>query len=543
MISGKTDIMEDSIMVKIQHLRSLINRGRYEEVYQQVVLLKERITLQGDNNSSAHLMRMANLGGVLIDLGSDLANEVLIQEGVDYTRKALNGAAMDDHGAVLLYNLGNGLLALGEAQYRREWQQGKLNERLRDAARCYYKAMAICAHEHVCKPDLRNQIIVNLANLLDTVGRVVEAIDLYEVALEQNPAMSEALGNKAIALFHLIWGVHGLRHRFYQEIKELLVSALSNVTPAHMPSRFEEYLREIDRIIKAHAGNIPLEEITCPKPASDFQAFLQRFCEKHKLFLSPATLLRGGSVRVCSDPWFVSRVSSKGQNSIDKYIAFMNQIKEDYILSRYLLVQSQYRTSDLDSVDNGVTLYSPMDYSVYGIYMQLLRAAFKIGVDTLDKIAFFVRDYFGVGDVPIDRTNFRNIFSRKNAPLQLRPQLAANKNRYLLALLDLSLDLRKGGRLSSIYEIRHALTHRFLVIQGIAADEEKHDGILRVSLPEFRDQTIRALQTVRSAFMYLVMAVEENERKKEISTSGQTTFVIPGIPLDKWSRWRPLNGQ
>lgn len=535
--------MEDAIVRKIQHLRELMNQRQYEEVGRLVSMLKEEIESHRDS-LPRHLAHMADLGGVLIDWGSDLANEDLIQEGIDYTRRALEDATLDDHGRVVfLYNLANGLSTLGEAQFRREWQQGKLNEDLRNAVQRYYEAMELCEQEHLCVPDLRDQIVVNLANLLDTVGRAVEAIDLYEVVLERNPMMGEALGNKAIALFYLTWGVHGLRHRFYQEIKDLLTSALFDTTPPHMLPSFERYMSAIDRIIEAHKGGMPLEEVTCPKPISDFQAFLQSFCEKHKLFLSPATLLRGGSIRVCNDPWFISRVSSEGSNDISKYITFMNQIKEDYILSRYLLVQSQYETKNINSVDAGVTLYFPLDYSVYGIYVQLLRAAFKIGVDTLDKIAFFVRDYFGVGDVSETRTSFKNIFSSRNTPLQLRPQLAERENPYLLALLDLSLDLREGGRLSSIYDIRHALTHRFLVIQEISIDEDRDDGIRRIPLSEFREQTIKVMQTVRSAFMYLVMAVEYEEQKKREVTPDQASLVMPGMPLDQWSRWRPPMGE
>lgn len=535
--------MEDAIVRKIQYLRELMDQRQYEKVGQRVSMLKEELESHRDS-LPRYLAYMADLGGVLIDWGSDLANEDLIREGIDYTRRALDNATLDDHRRVVfLYYLANGLSALGEAQFREEWRQGKLNENLREAVQRYYEAMKLCEQEHLCVPDLRNQIVVNLANLLDTVGRVVEAIDLYEVVLGQNPAMGEALGNKAIALFRLIWGVHRLKHRFYQEIKDLLVSALSDATPPHMLPHFKQLMDEIDKIIEAHHGNIPLEEITCPKPLSDFQAFLQRFCEKHKLFLSPATLLREGSVRVCSDPWFISRVSSEGSNDINKYITFMNQIKEDYILSRYLLVQSQYETKNINSVDDGVTLYFSLEYSVHGIYVQLLRAAFKIGVDTLDKIAFFIRDYFSVDDVPETRTSFKNIFSSGNAPLRLRPQLAERENLYLLALLDLSLDLRKGGRLSSIYEIRHALTHRFLVIQGIPTDEDRDDGIHRIPLSEFRDQTIKAIQTVRSAFMYLVMAVEYEEQKKKRITPDRASLVMPGKPLDQWSRWRPPMGE
>ena len=536
--------MKDHVLSKIQYIQELIDQRKYQEANRLVSNIKAEIGTYQDGLSE-RLLYEATLGGILVDWGTYHEDESLIREGIGYIRKVLHVTTDEHNRAILLYNLGNGLSSLGKIQLWREWGQGKLNENLRSAAQCYYEAMALCDRENVCTSTLRNQITVNLANLLDAVGRAVEAIDLYESALERNPTMGEALGNKAIALFHLIPWIHGLKHRFFLEIHNLLESALSVTEDPYLRPYFDRYMKEIDAIMDMHKGEIALEEVTCPEPITNFHRFLQSFCAKHKLFLTPAVLLQGGSITVCEDPWFVNQMiyPPEEHDRIDKYITFMNQIKEDYILSRYLLAQSQYRMKDIDSVDIGVTLYYPLDYSIYGVYIQLLKAAFKIGVDTLDKIAFFVRDYFGVDEVPENKTSFRNIFSSRKFPLQLRPQLATHKNRYLLALLDLSLDLRNDGRLSFIYEIRNALTHRFLVIHDIVFDEDEDDRIHRVRLSEFIDQTIIVMQTVRSAFMYLVMAIETEEQEKGSSVSEQTLFEIRGIPVDERVRWRPPAGE
>ena len=72
--------------------------------------------------------------------------------------------------------------------------------------------------------------------------------------------------------------------------------------------------------------------------------------------------------------------------TINRYITFLNQIKQDFVLARHFLIQSHYRSDIVDTIDKDVILYDPLDYSIHNAYIQFLKMSLKLTVDTFDKI-------------------------------------------------------------------------------------------------------------------------------------------------------------
>ncbi len=66
------------------------------------------------------------------------------------------------------------------------------------------------ARDEKARPDLAAQCAVNLANSYDNIGRGIEAVQMYDLALARKPEFAMARGNRAIALLHFsaAAGVH-----------------------------------------------------------------------------------------------------------------------------------------------------------------------------------------------------------------------------------------------------------------------------------------------------------------------------------------------
>lgn len=438
------------------------------------------------------------------------------------------------------YNAANGYASLWTMVSRAELKRGRIHDYYRQAQKYFRRAIDLVPQRpSSAEQALRKLLYVNYANCLDSVGRNVEALAWYDQAIKLDATMAMALGNKAITLHGLASLVRGHTHAFLIEARRLLNAALQSQLEAPAALAFNQHLDRIREIIEAHGpSGIKAEQTTSPVPHSEFHRFLQEFCLKYQLYLTPTTFLSPNHNPIPGDPLFISqRVASLNDDrKFDRYITFLNQIKQDYVLARYFLVQSQYPADAIDTVDHDVTLYYPLDYSLYNAYIELMKSSLRLAVDVLDKIAYFIWDYCKIITINERQVYFRTIFTEKSSPTTLRQELAKRNNVYLIALMDLSFDIQRDGCFSGIYERRIALTHKFLVVHDMVLDRQTNPDIPRLRQSELLAECIQALQIARAAVMYLLLFVDSEENK---SSQRERHFVIPGTPVDDVFRWIP----
>jgi hypothetical protein len=220
-------------------------------------------------------------------------------------------------------------------------------------------------------------------------------------------------------------------------------------------------------------------------------------------------------------------------------VTFLNEIKQDYVMGRYFLAQSQYQSPDVDAVDKGVSVFYPLDYSLYSTYIQLLKAANKQAIDVLDKIACFIHDYCKLRTPSPDRVNFRNIWGNNH---KVKHDLRPFASPHLFALFNLAQDVseRKTWQGDWVYLYRHrnALTHRFLIIHEMQLADQTNKDIPRVKEHEFLTDTIFAFKVARAALVYLILFVEHRERIEGNKAEGLTLPVV-GTPVKGVLRHRP----
>ncbi|MCC6191709.1 MAG: hypothetical protein IT318_21990 [Anaerolineales bacterium] len=483
----------------------------------------------------------ADLGGIMIDLGSLRSDEAMIARGTQFIEYGIGQMTHPVQRVHLLYNAANGFSALWSIRKRRCFELEMLDASHVRAKALFREAMAMVeAEAGLASPHLHAQLYVNFANLLDSVSRSVEAITYYDRALRVDSTMGMALGNKAMTIFRLAGLAHGHTHQFMLTARELLAQAIQK--PLHTPEKttFERVSAAVQSAIESHSQVSPEFHSRNP-PQTTFHRFLQRFCAQNELYLTPSTVLSRPEWAIYGDPLYITRMHAAldDDTKFDRCITFLNQIKQDYILARYFLVQSQFRSDVVDTVDEDVALYYPLDYSLHSAYIQLLKNAFRLTIDVMDKISMFVRDYFGITSVGDERVNYRSIWTESISSTTLRPELTSKKNWFILALFDLALDLRRGGAYEWLIQRRNVLTHRFLVLHDIVIPDEKDGAIPRLHVDVFLRECIKAMQIARAAVFYLVLAVETEESK---TAKDGRYGVIPGTPVDDVFRWTPSSG-
>ena len=115
--------------------------------------------------------------------------------------------------------------------------------------------------------------------------------------------------------------------------------------------------------------------------------FYIEFCSKHKLFLN-FHIHEDNCEASIVDPIFISMITPIDDNETYNNLAkHINQIKEDYAIARLLLVQSQFKREDFDNISKRTTFVNTLDYSMFNIYVGLLKSAFKEAYNILDKIS------------------------------------------------------------------------------------------------------------------------------------------------------------
>ena len=177
---------------------------------------------------------------------------------------------------------------------------------------------------------------------------------------------------------------------------------------------------------------------------------------------------------------------------------FLNEIKQEYVLGRYFLVQSQMASELADAVDEGVTLVHPeFDFPIFfGTNIQLLQSALKQAVAVLDKVAYFLYEYCKLNTKP-DKISFLTIWGDLgNQKIQKGFQNYICP--YLFALFTLARDLYKDGDWNTLIADRGVVTHRFMILHDSADETESVGDIPMRHLSDFLSNTVFALRSFKS---------------------------------------------
>ena len=477
-----------------------------------------------------HYVVFYTASGLLIDIGAALGKEELIKQGVNLILKDLKQIVQDEGlASSAYYNLANGYMSLFSFKKMRNPHAACFKVTELDKAKAYYRK----ALEHDPKdPVQTSQTWVNLGSCLDQIGRVVEALECYEEALKLKPDHAMALANKGLALSYYARLSSKHHATFLIEAHSLLSQALkTGVTPESAPT-FKGYLEQIrewfpDKSVLDDPPEYPGLKI---KAKTKREKSLIEFCLKNKLYLNICNYCQKCSEAI-GDPVVIESmivpINKPGKEDFlqsDPFLrlsAYLNQIKQDYITTRFLLFLSKYKGLNLSFVDKRVKIIDTLDYSMHNIYIQLVKASFKSFYDVLDKIACFINEYLqlGIGET---QTDFRRVWYSKPKTKKktkktktVRTKIFDTKNHSLNALFDMHKDFENGPH-RNLKNTRNALTHRFVNVRMFQGQEDEQN----MSEETLSAQTLELGRLVRSAIIYLLQFVYMEEEKKRSRTKG-----------------------
>jgi len=506
--------MKEKIIQELHAIDVLINKGKCQKALDHL----QDLEVKNPKNKIIEFSKV----GLLIDIGEGLENSQIVKKGISLGEEILKNPDFEKYKSKLYYNIANGYMSLFLLEYKNKIEQIVDNENLQRAKSYFREAIK---EEDDLDPNLRKQLWTNYGNCLDTLGRGVEALYAYDEALKIDPNFSMALGNKAMAMkfFANISGVYreAIYIKSYQMLKEALKDRNIDIKAKKI---FGSEIQEIenlfeDKSILSKSLNHSKYDST---NMSEFEKYYIEFCSKHKLFLNFHIHKEECEASIV-DPIFISLITPIDDDETFYNLAkYINQIKEDYAVARLLLVQSQFKKEDFDSISKRTTFANTPDYSIFNIYTGLLKSAFKEAYNILDKISRFINEYYGLGirgDI-----YFTTIWQEKG---KIRPEILNSQNIGLYALYDIFLDF-KSEYYRKIKDIRNASVHERLVIyDSILRDWNKKDDKYNIGYETMLSQTIELFKLVKSAIIYLINFVnleEEKKRKESGEKIGEIFF-------------------
>lgn len=452
------------------------------------------------------------LAQLYIDMGLVKRDSSMILDGINIIEENFYELSKIESPENMCYNLGNGYLFYHDITGERY-----LNTKivLLEAKNNYRNALST---EDI-DSNLKALILTNLGNVYGKTGRYIDALDCYDLALRDNPDFGLAIINKGSSLIEyssLTNNPFSFIHNAYLHYKE--ASKKDNLNPEDLNNinKWIEYLEKKygkDTLNKPHDSELIIgEEVS-------IEGFSKLFCLMNKLYLNTCNYCQKCDSAIGDTLLIKGMVSEISTDFEDapylKFSSFLNEIKMSYVSSRLCLILSQHVYSDLEFIDNNVSLVNTLSYESQNINTQLLKDAFSNFYNILDKIAYFINDYckLGIGERGI---NFKNIWYLECNDNIIRLRDLDFDNDGLTALLDINEDLR-WGKENELTEPRNALTHRFLKVKSFSINDGDMDE------EDLYEKTLELAKIVRNAIIYLMRVVDYEESKK----SSDATLEVP----------------
>lgn len=482
--------------------------------------------------------------GRLIDISLDVRKTQGIEHAIELSEELQKRNLTAAQLATSHYFLANawaGLRELSGSNRSWGWEQEEMEKEI------IHLRMAL--HGLDALPDERAcQILTNLGNHMDHIGRFVDAIEYWDGALDKLPSFSMARGNRGYGLTCYARALYDPGHAGM-----FLKCAHADLKTALLPSELYEDAKYGFDVCRMRIESVlPPEFIETDVDMDDFslgkseqEIRYRKWCLENRLFLNPLNDL--GPYPIAARDVFTIVV---GIGDRSYYQGYFNQMKQEFISARYLY----YDGIDADQShfsDRDVLLYNTLDYPVYSLAAERVKAAFRIAYSLFDKIAYFLNDYLDLA-ISERQVSFRTFWYEKQKTKRgLKHIFQKRENNWpLRGLFWLSKDLfeDKLGFKESIEpdaqelaDIRNHLEHKYLKLHDdfwAGPSSENGDATLMLANTsafslhrrEFEVKTLRLIKMARAALIYLSLAIhaEENQRK----TENEHKTITPKVALD-----------
>ncbi|TNJ38971.1 LA2681 family HEPN domain-containing protein [Phaeobacter sp. B1627] len=387
--------------------------------------------------------------------------------------------------------------------------------------------------------ERRAQILTNLGNALNTIGRPIEAIAAWDEALALIPSFAMAAGNRGYGLTTYSSAFYDPGHQciFLSEAKASYRSALapdafwdSGFQP-HVADQFAAKLGEISEYL---ARNCQLEEFDPFAFELGHTAEEARFSQwrlDNRLFLNPLNDLGAWPI-AAQDVFHLPSHTYAFDEKHPRFVKFFDLLKQEYAAACVLLWEGRNVAFDeVHAADRSSLMFEHFDFSVSSIGHEKQKAALRLAYSLLDKSAVFINDFFKIGKEP-KHISFRNVwFSDRNCKT-LHPNLPETNWRlrglYALSLDIYDRDLKEFASplAAKANDVRNAAEHRFLSIHEFQVPHDRLELCDYVTEQELYQLSLHVLRLARSALMGLSLAIHHHERFRAKDEGGITVPIV-----------------
>ena len=480
---------------------------------------------------------LMNAASVLVNAAARLADVQLLEVGelwmtLSAGSEHLSGTPYE---AQAVYNLANSQLCTVDAKAfhaseRTIDRSRRVNDRWaqRDRLRLVRSGFAKAAGLDV-NGQAAGLALCNLANTLDHSGRWIEAYDAYVRALEADPTNGNAAGNAAVLIERAInsgWDFEGHLCSLYDHY---LAMAKSNrdrtveVAGEHAAAKFDGMMPLGSDEPLSHQGNLD-------DP-------YQQWIIQNRLAL--AASLEGLGAFDDEERWDTATVRSVTtpveQDETPTIFSRINLLKGDYLVARRLAfdaIQSVRTTGGWEQEKSDPGLYADtLNDAMYGTVASAIVLAHRAALDMLDKTAVALNEHLELGDDPKYITFRRFWFEDPKHRTRLRSDLMKipGLQYAVLAMAELAYDMVDEGLYAHAQEVRHAGTHRFVLLHHGSQDLASTGTTQAITVDLMLETVTQALSVARAAFLYLISMIETAEAGKDDGYSSMTVEV-PNLP-------------
>lgn len=517
-----------------KNLFILINNQKYEEA---LSIIDKQLQDLKSKTEEQQAYIIAELGGLLIDIAEESRD---VKPGIKglgiYKRKEklIKKYFLDDS---YYYNLGNAYDIIYKIKLfnKRVEYKPKNLWLLNQAKNSLWKAYKSCSSHP--KKEFQPHYLVNLGNSLDRSGRVVEALQFYDLVIKKEPKFPKAHANRAQALYwlHQISGSSSFM-LFYQINRAYKIASEGTDLPEWMrkvfnnrASFFEEKMRELPDF-----KNFDIEkEVEETQKEYQNHSIYRKFCLNNLLALSEHSLYCNcmGARR---DDLMVSTPSFPIKGEFVPIMEhYLNRIKSEFSTSRLLYYRSiTGENDDWQVFQDEVTYTELFEGESVNISTEMLRTSYRLCFGILDKIGEAICELYDLAGKKENITfeSFWKPGGKNPSKRQIErwEKINSIKNPSLLALYSQACDLNnKKGEWAFFKQWRNALEHGLFVITDDNNPDldpfriyDKKRKVVTTNYTSFKTQTLHLLRFTRSAIFNFVFCVRSEAGKKQNSPKG-----------------------
>lgn len=520
---------------EIHHIKNLLDVGKTS----QALDAAKQLLLEEPNNPSLK----SCCAGIFIDCGSALKDADLVNLGITLIEDALkkDEVQSSSYRVVLDYNLSNGYASLASLL-----QNTSANKAAKEAFQKQKQLLqTVLLEKENLDDELLPNAITNYANLLDHLGRTVEAVDHYYDCLELAPSHAIAMGNCGSALQRLLNISTSHNPKILHEAWRLMKQAnqheadLVRLSGKHIlpcyKSSLENFEKYIDSVVTGGCNTLDKWITEFDKSHKWRPSPMLNTLKSDRLLLTvnprPSNCPSEYKDDICFES-IVTPINDSGQRLFQVLAHAFNHAKEDFATARYLYYQSKSEEASLIEASTITSYIDTLDYADFGLRPGFLKSSLRLAADLLDKCAGFLNLYLELGH-PEDLVILNNVwYTNRQYKKGIHPKIESrlSSNQYLAALYDLNKDLYLGNYPTSFRNLRNEATHKRLVLSWYGALDESGSSH---SLEDFQVTVRFLLRMAKAAIIYIagVVMLEEQQREVERQTSENKNSTAPYLPF------------